>query len=517
MRTRPVAVRALDKSPQVWEITFDDGSLGAHRMKNGQINLVRRPGRFVSDDSRTILRLFVPGDEKRVRRVIDRVLGMSPDQVGRVFQQIQRDFAARHKNIDKLLLNNFRKIEHHIAKPARLTDQQRWVIGAYFSSEYSIEAAALFNPSIVSHPDQRGVPDGAMRFIMSMRATGEGHVSSIVFRTGIVDASGDTRLDPVSPFVQHAAPVVDREHDRQRFFHKLIEMGAYNDLVGDVLDALPTTFVRDDLDAAIQKVGKKCQFNPLFEDSAEQIRWLARSNYHLRFPCDASPSEVVIFPVTENESRGIEDARFVRFVDDDGKVMYYGTYTAYNGFKSLPQLLATEDFCEFRITTLNGRYAQNKGMALFPRPIDGWYMMVSRIDGENLYIMPSKNLRFWNDATKIDEPSYPWEFIQIGNCGSPIETEAGWLLLTHGVGPIRRYCIGAILLDLKDPTRIIGHLAEPLMVPTEEERDGYVPNVVYSCGALVHNGRLILPYAASDSETRMATVRLDELLGALTA
>jgi predicted GH43/DUF377 family glycosyl hydrolase len=486
-------------------------------MKNGQIDVIRRPGRLVSDDTRTIIRLFLPGSEERIRKIIDRVLSMSADQLDRVFKQVQRDFTARHRNIDELLLRNFRKVEHLIEEPDKLTDRQRWVIGAYFSMEYSIEAAALFNPSIVPHPDQQGVPEGSMRFIVSLRATGEGHVSSIVFRTVTVDEAGNARLNPVSPFVQHGEPVVDRDHDRQRFFHKLIEMGAYNDLVGDVLDALPETFVQDDLETAIHKVGEKCDFNPLFEDSAEQMRWLARSNYHLRFAQDASPSEVVIFPVTENESRGIEDARFVRFVDDDGKVTYYGTYTAYNGFKILPQILETEDFREFRITTLNGRYAQNKGMALFPRPIDGWYMMVSRVDGENLYIMPSKNLRFWNDATKIDEPTYPWEFVQIGNCGSPIETPAGWLLLTHGVGPVRRYCIGAILLDLDDPTRIIGHLKQPLMIPNEEERDGYVPNVVYSCGAAVHAGRLILPYAASDSETRMATVRLDELLNALTA
>jgi predicted GH43/DUF377 family glycosyl hydrolase len=245
------------------------------------------------------------------------------------------------------------------------------------------------------------------------------------------------------------------------------------------------------------------------------MRWLARSNYHLKFPARSAVSEVAIFPVNENESRGIEDARFVRFTDDDGAVMYYGTYTAYNGFRILPQLLETPDFTEFRITTLNGKYAQNKGVALFPRKINGWYVLISRADNENLYVATSKNVRFWNDAQRLQTPTYPWELIQIGNCGSPIETEAGWLLLTHGVGPMRTYCIGAALLDLQDPTRVVGHLAEPLMIPDERERDGYVPNVVYSCGAIVHNDLLVMPYAMSDSATSVATVRLQELLDCL--
>ena len=246
--------------------------------------------------------------------------------------------------------------------------------------------------------------------------------------------------------------------------------------------------------------------------TGERIRWLARSNYYLTFPDDCDISEVVIYPVTENESRGIEDARFVRFVDDDGSVTYYGTYTAYNGFNILPQLLETTDFRHFRITTLNGEYAQNKGAALFPRRIDGWYWMISRADGENLYAMRSDNIRFWNEAQPLQTPTYPWEFVQIGNCGSPLETKEGWLLLTHGVGPMRRYCIGASLLDLDDPTRVIAQMKEPLLAPNEREREGYVPNVVYSCGALIHNGDLVMPYAMSDSATSIATVPVRELL-----
>jgi predicted GH43/DUF377 family glycosyl hydrolase len=240
--------------------------------------------------------------------------------------------------------------------------------------------------------------------------------------------------------------------------------------------------------------------------------WLARSNYHLSFPEDASPSEVAIFPTTEDESRGIEDARFVRFTEGDGRAVYYGTYTAYNGFRILPQLLETANFSEFRISTLNGRYCQNKGMALFPRRIDGWYLMLSRLDGENLYIMPSKNIRFWNQATRLQEPTHSWELVQVGNCGSPLETAEGWIMLTHGVGPMRRYCLGASLLDLEDPTKVIGQLREPLLAPSEEERDGYVPNVVYSCGAMIHGDLLVIPYAMADSATTFATVGVQDLL-----
>jgi predicted GH43/DUF377 family glycosyl hydrolase len=235
----------------------------------------------------------------------------------------------------------------------------------------------------------------------------------------------------------------------------------------------------------------------------------------LELPANACPSEIVIFPATENESRGMEDMRLVRFTEDDGSTRYFGTYTAYNGFRILPQLFQTEDFRHIRMTPLQGKYAQNKGQALFPRRIDGWYVMIGRLDGENLFLLKSKNIRFWNDAEPLQEPTYPWEFVQIGNCGSPIETPEGWLLLTHGVGPMRTYCIGATLLDLNDPSRIIGQTDEPLIAPNEEERDGYVPNVVYSCGGLIHNDRLVLAYAMSDSATAFATVPLPELLAHL--
>ncbi len=481
-------------------------------MQPPSLAVTRLSEQLVPDSRRVITRLFLPGGEDRIRSVLDRVLHLSDEEVEALFARVVLGFGARHRNIGSRFNEHFLAVSKYLDEAREISDDRRLLIGAYFTMEYAIEAAALFNPSIVPHPDQSGVPAGALRFIMSLRATGEGHVSSVAFRTGVLCADGGITFDTVSPFVEPARKVKDRLYHKHTFSLKLIEMGAYNDVVGAVLSRLGDEFVYDDLTRAIDETG--CSgFDPeLLRQTTGDIRWLARSNYHLTFPASREVSEVVIFPVTENESRGIEDARFVRFIDDDGAAMYYGTYTAYNGFRILPQLLETTDFLNFRITTLNGRFAQNKGIALFPRKVNGWYMMISRVDGENLYIMSSDNIRFWNNADRLRTPQYPWEFMQIGNCGSPLETEEGWLLLTHGVGPMRQYCIGAILLDLQDPSRVIGQLPEPLLVPNEKEREGYVPNVVYSCGALIHNGVLIMPYAMSDSATSVATVPVHELL-----
>jgi predicted GH43/DUF377 family glycosyl hydrolase len=290
-------------------------------------------------------------------------------------------------------------------------------------------------------------------------------------------------------------------------------MESSNDISVDVLHDLPERFTHSELEVQIAAVLDRSPDGlPLLHDTIEKIRWLARSNYELKFRADRRISEKVIFPVSENESRGMEDARFVHFIDDDGRVSYYATYTAYNGFNILPMLLQTDNFVSFRIRTLNGAAAQNKGMALFPRKIDGRFVMISRHDGENLFIMFSDNIHFWHDPELLRVPRYPWEFIQIGNCGSPIRTDQGWILLTHGVGPMRRYCIGACLLDLHQPKRVIGHLAEPLLCPTEEEREGYVPNVVYTCGAMIHNAELVMPYSMSDTSSGVAIVPVDDLV-----
>lgn len=482
-----------------------------------ELNLTRQSLRLCADPTRVISRPYSPhGDgDGRTRAIIDRVLALPDEAVDSLLAQILADFSSRHRDITRVLWTHFDRVAALVPHDRPISSEQRLLIGSYFTSEYSIESVALFNPSIVTHPDQTHLGRDEQRVILSLRACGEGHISSIEFRSGVLDAAGNLTIDPISGFAAAGEPVADKRYENRPFFLKLIEMGAYNPIAQAVLDDLPESFTIDELH---QAVDRHCRVHPEpdpFHKTAENLLWLARSNYHLDFPADSDLSERVIFPVSENESRGIEDARFVRFVNDDGTVVYYAPYTAYNGFSILPQFIETPDFRRFHIVTLNGRYAQNKGMAMFPCKLGGSYMMISRVDGESLYLMASENRHFWNEAEKLRQPVFPWEFMQIGNCGSPLETEAGWLLLTHGVGPMRRYCIGALLLDRDDPSRVIGHLDKPLLVPTEQERDGYVPNVVYSCGGTIHNDKLIIPYAMSDSATGVASVPLSELLDRL--
>jgi predicted GH43/DUF377 family glycosyl hydrolase len=388
------------------------------------------------------------------------------------------------------------------------------LIGAYFTMEYSIESAALFNPSIVKHPNQKGLQKGQLRFIMSLRATGEGHISSIVFRSGIMEPNGTLLLDNVSEFVETPQILQDPFYDSHLFRLKLEDMNAWDETSCQIFDHLPDVFTYDELKVSINVL----HLNPDFECNSEtinNINWLANSNYRVKFDKKTKISERVIFPVSENESRGIEDARFVQFFDDNGQTTYYATYTAYNGYRILPQLIETPDFLSFNIITLNGKAVQNKGMALFPRKINGKYVMLSRQDGENNRIMYSDNLHFWQHSEIIQEPKATWEFVQIGNCGSPIEIDEGWLVLTHGVGPMRQYSIGAILLDKDNPTKIIARLEEPLLSPNQEEREGYVPNVIYSCGSLVHNNKLVIPYAMSDITSGIANIDVKALISCM--
>jgi predicted GH43/DUF377 family glycosyl hydrolase len=350
---------------------------------------------------------------------------------------------------------------------------------------------------------------------MSLRATGEGHVSSIVFRTGVIGPGRTVEVDPPGPILRRARLSPDQSYHKPLFRRKLREMAIDQQAVELVLNGLPDRFTLMELEHAIAGVRQRKPEALRLEETTEGIRWLARENYRLRLADNADISQMVIFPQSDNENRGIEDLRLVRFVDDDGSVVYYGTYSAYNGYRVLPQLMETSDLHHVQVHTLNGACAQNKGMALFPRKINGHYAMCSRIDGVNLHIMYSDMPQFWESASLLRAPKHPWEFMQIGNCGSPIEIEAGWLLLTHGVGPMRAYSIGAMLLDRNDPLKVIGHLDEPLLMPTEEEREGYTPNVVYTCGALVHGDALYMPYAMSDSSTGFAVVDLPSLLDRL--
>jgi predicted GH43/DUF377 family glycosyl hydrolase len=475
----------------------------------------RLPVTFTSDMRRVITRFFDPGGEARIQNIVQRVAQLSDTEVARLLELVLERFRTRHSNIAAVFEQHYRNVMLMVGTSDDLDHDRRLLIGSYFTMEYSIESAALFNPSIVAHPSQPDLPEGAVRFIMSLRATGEGHVSSIVFRTGVIHSDHEIEMDAPSRFTHPIGVFPDKRYDKQLFHRKLNDIGVDEGAVGLVLDQLGDSFTMAQLEDAITAAWEAAPDTLQFEKTLQRIRWLARSNYQLELAGDAEVSEMVIFPQTSNESRGIEDLRMVRFVDDDDSVTYYGTCTAFDGYRILPQLIETTDFLRIGVHTLNGARAQNKGMALFPRRIGGHYVMCSRIDGENLYIMRSDIVYFWETAELLQTPRNPWEFVQIGNCGSPLETPEGWLVLTHGVGPMRTYCIGAMLLDLEDPLRVIGILDEPLIMPKDKERDGYVPNVVYTCGAMIHKGYVYIPFATSDTMTRFATVSLDRLLARL--
>ena len=478
----------------------------------------RKKKKILGDTSRVITRPHIPRGANRIPKIIQRIADLPDTTAEDLLAQIMLDFSERHKDIRRVFERNLNEVRGHVPRDAVLSETKRALIGAYFTMEYSIESAALFNPSIVLHPDQSHLDKGSLRFIMSLRAIGEGHVSSIVFRSGVLDRDNTFIFDPTSDYVERPDVRLNPVYDRHLFQLKLNEMEACNEVTAHILDQLPEDFTYNELKERIGALRAKTVFSKERQNQTFKIMyWLAKSNYEVDFHPDHRISERVIFPVSKNESRGIEDARFVQFFDDNGEVTYYATYTAYNGFKILPQLIETKDFIKFKVITLNGKAVKNKGMALFPRKIDGSYVMLSRQDGENNHIMFSDNIHFWQETEIIQEPEYPWEFIQIGNCGSPLETDKGWIVLTHGVGPMRQYCIGAMLLDLENPARVIARLKEPLLAPREEEREGYVPNVVYTCGAIFHNSDLVIPYGMSDITSGIATVKVSELIDCMCA
>ncbi len=469
------------------------------------------------NSARVLIRPFIPSDPARIVNILGRALALTEAEVEEQLVAVTEDFASRHLNLRTFWRRHFDRVKSHIFSGRPLSEARQLYIGALFSGEYALEAAALFNPSIVPHPDQGELADGELRFILSLRATGEGHISSIEFRTGIIHVDHTITLEEPSRFVTAPKLNPNPTYLKSVFLHKLMEMGFENAWSGAVMASVGDDFTLTDLEAAMRRA--KVGSGPVSREvqrTTECVRWLAESNYEVHFDPAVAVSERIIFPVSSNESNGMEDARFVRFVEDNGDVLYYATYTAYNGRSILPQLLETTDFLSFRALTLNGRAVQNKGMAFFPRRIDGRYAMISRQDDENLFLMYSDNPHFWSDPQILRRPRQSWETVKIGNCGSPIETEAGWLVITHGVGPMRKYCIGALLLDLHDPSKVLGELKEPLLRPEPNEREGYVPNVVYTCGALVHRGRLILPYGQNDSLTTIVTISLDELFAGFT-
>lgn len=483
--------------------------------------VTRTPHRLLPDPKRVIIKPFLLGTavlsngEPRLNAVLDRILVIPEEEIPAMLEEICRHFAPRHRDFEGMLDDHCHVVSQHLHYSEPLSHERRLLIGAYFSREYAIEAAALCNPSIVPAPDQSGLPKGSSRFIMSLRAIGEGHISSIEFRSGVIEQDGKITFDSMSPFVSTGRRVPNLSYHKEVFESKLSELGFDNPVSQWVLDRLADRFGLEELMGVIAQSRNQDLSGPLKRETIEVIHWLATSNYDVVFSPNSAISERAIFPDSPTESHGMEDARFVRFVDDDGSKCYYATYTAYDGHDILPQLIETRDFLQFNVRTLNGTGAQNKGMALFPRRIAGKFAMLSRHDGESLYFMTSDDIFFWHDAETLRMPRRHWEIIQIGNCGSPIETEEGWLVLTHGVGPMRTYAIGVMLLDLEDPRHVIGELSGPLLAPETDEREGYVPNVLYTCGGLLHNGQLILPYGFSDVGIRIATIPLDELLARL--
>ncbi|RUT79794.1 glycoside hydrolase family 130 protein [Ancylomarina longa] len=472
---------------------------------------------FTPDDSRVVTRFFTPGNPKRIENIFERILLLTQKQAGDILQKTLKSFSGRHRNIKRIFKDNFDLIIKEIKFENDFSLEQKLLIGSYFTMEYSIESAALFNPSIVVHPSQADSDSNRLKVILSFRAVGEGHISSIVFRRGIIKSNGVLAIQKNSALVERVDRIPDPSYHKDDFILKLKELKSYES-VAKILDNLLDDFTFDELKEGIRhfrkkKKGKQKKVSRSCEDGIKILMWLANANYEIKFSAELDLSSRVIFPISENEIKGLEDARFVLFKNGNGngRDVYYATYTAYNGFTALPQLIETVDFCHFKVSVLLGEGSKGKGMAIFPRKINGKFVTISRNDNENLYIMFSDNIKYWEKPILLKPPGFYWEFFQIGNCGSPIETEKGWLLLIHGVGPVRTYSISAILLDIKDPTKVIGLLKEPFLTPDESDRNGYVPNVIYSCGALIHQGKLILPYAMADSRSGIASLELKDI------
>jgi len=479
------------------------------------LNVERRDVEIRPDPTRVVAKPFVPGESafaggpSRAELIADRVMKLTDDEVTKLLDETVERFAGRHRDLVRTWEANADTARGLVPGLEAVNGARRHLLGAVFTQEYAPGAAAICNPSIVQSPE------GGGRFVLSVRSIGEGHISSVEFRTGHVARDGSVQLDPPSPYLTTGTRRTPR-YERRAFEGRLVDLGADSMLTGRLVADLGERFGYGELQGALEVLRRSDVSEAAVFETARLAHWFASSNYELVFSESMPLSERILIPAGPADSQGIEDARFVRFVDDDGTTTYYATYTAFDGFTILPQLIETTDFVTFRIATLGGACARNKGMALFPRKIEGQYVALGRHDLENLHVLRSDDIRTWSNAELIYGPGRGWELVQIGNCGSPIETEHGWLVLTHGVGPMRTYAIGALLLHLDDPSRVIGDLGSPLLEPAEDERNGYVPNVVYSCGAIVEDGTVVIPYGFSDQAIHVATVDLEELIAAMT-
>lgn len=465
------------------------------------------------DFKKVIPRFFNTGDERSLA-LINRILGMPEPDADALLHQVLDEFAARYRNIEAIFIKHFDLIRNLLTEDdqAALSNEKKLLIGSYFTMEYAIEAAAIFNPSVVEDPDQAGAGPGEKNVIISFRATGESHISSLVFKRGKLDKDAMIHFEPGGNFMIEGSLTQKKRDNKLAFEELLSQMTLPEDIRPGILNQLNDPFSYKEIESVLKNALLSIESVMEKKKIKYDILSMVNTSYELNFPSDSMLSERVIFPVTFTEKNGIEDARFVKFTDEDGSSTYIATYTAYDGSFILPQLIKTKDFCHFKTSPLHGKAAINKNLALFPRKINGQYAMISRIDGVNNYIMFSDDMYLWETAQLLQQPKHAWEFVQIGNGGSPIETEKGWLVITHGVGPMRKYCLGASLFDINDPSIELGRLKEPLLLPNEDERHGYVPNVVYSCGSIIHGDKLFIPYAVSDQASSFASISLTGLL-----
>jgi predicted GH43/DUF377 family glycosyl hydrolase len=452
------------------------------------------------------LSLGVAGVSKRTGLLVNRVLSLEEVEVDRLYQEVKKEFSHRHRNLEFYFDHHYNQVKSIIPTSMVMTNNRKMLLGAFFTKEYSIRSAALFNPSVVSHPDQSGLTEGDKRFVMSLRAVGEGHISSIEFRSGIVNAEGRILVDKETGFATTAMQDDNKQYDASKLKNRTRVVSGFNQ---NIFKELGGHFTKEEYLTLDPHILRKYD-----ETTVAILDQIVDTNYDVVAHGESQLSERIVFPSAKQESKGMEDVRFVEFIED-GISTYIGTYTAYNGHRISPQLIITKDFKRFKVRTMYGEAVNDKGFALFPRKINGQFVMLGRQGGEKITIMYSDNLFIWENYQTLMIPELSWGLTQLGNCGSPIKTDEGWLVLTHAVGPMRKYVMSAILLDLKDPSKIIKKLKEPLISPNAEEREGYVPNVVYSCGSMKHRDLLVIPYAMSDSASTFATVNIQELLNTM--
>jgi len=472
------------------------------------------------DGRRVVIKLFVPGEDaqlvqNRASSLIERILQLDEDEIVRLLDDVLARFAGRHHDLCATFQHHYDLVHHRVPSDIELSPTARTLIGAYFSHEFSVEAAALCNPSMIPHPDQSGLDPGQLRVAISLRQIGEGHISSVGFCSAILGADETIRLeDRAGPLM--IGQRIGAKHQRDLLAAGLAEEDVDNEISATVLSSLPERYTDEEFEDVLGHLPGELLARPLANETLEIIRRIVASDYAVTFPATVPLHQRVLWPATPAESNGMEDARFVQVDDGDGRTAYHATYTAYDGRMIGGRMLHTRDLRHFEVTALRGPAARNKGMALFPRPVNGRHLALCRSDGETLGLSVRDEQNRWQNPVPLLMPHRGWDLIQVGNCGSPVETAAGWLVLTHGVGPMRRYAIGAMLLDLEHPERVIADLPHGLLEPDDIEREGYVPNVVYSCGGLVHAGRFWLPYGASDVRVGFASIPVEELLGAMT-